>query len=42
MEMEMMAGGDPSAGGAPGGPDGALAPDTSSVVTPADQRKGEF
>ena len=42
MEMEMMQGGDPAAGGAPGGPDGALAPDTSSVVTPADQRKGEF
>ena len=42
MEMEMMQGGDPAAGGAPAGPDGALAPDTSSVVTPADQRKGEF
>jgi hypothetical protein len=42
MEMEMMQGGDPAAGGAPAGPDGNLAPDTSSVVTPADQRKGEF
>jgi len=42
MELEMMQGGDPAAGGAPAGPDGNLAPDTSSVVTPADQRKGEF
>ena len=42
MELEMMQGGDPAAGGAPTSPDGALAPDSSSVVTPADQRKGEF
>ena len=42
MEMEMMQGGDPAAGGGAVTPDGALAPDTSSVVTPADQRKGEF
>ena len=42
MDLEMMQGGDPAAGGAPAGPDGNLAPDTSSVVTPADQRKGEF
>ena len=42
MELEMMQGGDPAAGGGAVTPDGALAPDTSSVVTPADQRKGEF
>ena len=42
MELEMMQGGDPAAGGGAVTPDGALAPDSSSVVTPADQRKGEF
>jgi len=42
MEMEMMQAGEVGPGGTPAAPDGALAPDSSSVVTPADQRKGEF